>query len=145
MKIPKELQAKIVIDDSGCWLWQGYLNQGYGTAYLNRKRTKAHRLIYELLVGKIPDGMCTDHLCRVRACVNPAHIEIVTNKVNILRGIGYTAQQARQTVCKKGHPLSAENLYVGPKGFRVCKICKRLRVNAWRKKQRGKDVHASGG
>lgn len=134
-QLPEQFQANIFIDESGCWLWQRSLQFGYGTAHLNGKRSRAHRFVYELLVGPIPEGMCIDHLCRVRHCVNPAHLEVVTNKENVLRGIGYTAQQARQAVCKRGHQLTGDNMRLSKKGFRVCMTCKRLRSNAWGKRQ----------
>lgn len=123
--------AKVLIGDD-CWEWTASKDgPGYGIFRLNRRLYKAHRISYELLVGKIPDGLVIDHLCRNRACVNPSHMEPVTNRENILRGEGLAAKQARQTHCKYGHPLFGSNLYVLPrgskKGMRQCRECHRLR------------------
>lgn len=91
-----------------CWNWTGYLNLGYGVF----KSKRAHRVAYEHLVGPIPEGLVIDHLCRNRACVNPEHMEPVTNKENVLRGIGPSAQAARLTHCVNGHELKPENLNI---------------------------------
>ena len=114
----------------GCWLWTGYRNSdGYGaidTKYNHEygvTRVRAHRAAWLLLRGEIPNGMQLDHLCRVRHCVNPDHLEIVTPRENVLRGFGPTAQQARQTHCKRGHELTTENLYKTRRGYRVCRMC----------------------
>ena len=71
-----------------CWLWRASIrNHGYGRIKVNGRAEQAHRVAYELLVGPIPEGLTLDHLCRVRLCVNPAHLEPVTQKVNIRRGL----------------------------------------------------------
>jgi hypothetical protein len=72
--------------NSGCWLWLGSLRSGYGRFSLNGKTCEAHRVSYEHLVGPIPQGMMIDHLCRTRCCINPDHLEPVTNAENIRRG-----------------------------------------------------------
>ncbi len=108
----------------GCWQWTGHLTQsGYGSIYFNRKATPVHRFAYELLVGKIPDGLVIDHLCRNRGCVNPAHLEPVTERVNILRGVSFSAENAAKTHCAHGHSL-ADAFIVG--GYRECRMCKIL-------------------
>ena len=72
---------------NGCWNWEGSLtNDGYGICSYKGKNKVAHRLIYELINGKVPDGLQLDHLCRNRKCVNPDHLEIVTCKENVRRG-----------------------------------------------------------
>ncbi|HEV8574747.1 MAG TPA: HNH endonuclease signature motif containing protein [Dehalococcoidia bacterium] len=93
--------------NSGCWLFIGGDNtyNGYGRLRINGKRYRAHRLSYELHVGPIPDGLVPDHTCRVRICINPAHIEIVTSVVNVMRGEGPAALNARKTKCVRGHAL----------------------------------------
>lgn len=122
--------AKISIDEAtGCWLWQGCKTyQGYGRMIRLRANHMAHRVVYEDLVGPVPDGLVLDHLCRVRHCVNPAHLEPVTNRENILRGTGFAARKAAQSHCVNGHPLSGENIYPY-KGGRLCRTCRRARHN----------------
>jgi hypothetical protein len=119
--------------NTGCWLWlKGVQTSGYGQVALERKKHPrlrvAHRVSYELLRGPIPGGLTLDHLCRVRSCVNPDHLEPVTNRVNALRGNGAPARHARQTHCLNGHPLTPENIYPWP-GERICVICERQRAN----------------
>lgn len=104
-------------DRNGCWNWKGHVKaRGYGTFGVKISRGKwittalAHRVSYILFVGKIPDGLTLDHLCRNRNCVNPAHLEPVTSKINSLRGQSFAANNARKTNCPKGHPLSGYNL-----------------------------------
>ena len=119
------------VDKSGsCWLWKGAISaDGYGNIMTGHrgKCLRAHRVAYELLVGPIPSGLTLDHLCRNRACVNPRHLEAVTNKENILRGEASAAVNARKESCKRGHLLSGANLYVQPNGQRECRTCKAMR------------------
>jgi hypothetical protein len=98
----------------------------------------AHRVVFEILKGPIPGGMVLDHLCRVPACVNPRHLEVVTNKVNILRGISFSilrgisfsAKKAQQTHCLNGHPFDQGNTFIDHHGARQCRACNRARVTA---------------
>ncbi len=107
-----------------CWIWQGKISgNGYGHIWLAGKTVGAHRLSYKLLVGAIPSRMTLDHLCRNRACVNPNHLEVVTNRTNLLRGISFSAQNARRTHCPQGHPYDLFNTYVTSKGKRDCRRC----------------------
>lgn len=103
-------------DAPGCWLWTGTRKNGYGrlNAVIDGQHQclLAHRVVYESLVGPVPDGLTLDHRCRVRACVNPAHLEPVTMKENILRGESAGARNAVKTHCPKGHPYSPENTAV---------------------------------
>ncbi len=77
------------------------------------------------LVGPIPDGLYVDHLCRTPACINPAHMELVTNGENVLRGVCPAALNARKTHCKRGHPLDGANLRILVSGGRNCRECNR--------------------
>lgn len=83
------IMEKIKVDDNECWLWQGAIT-GQGYAYVNRGRrlgaVRAHRALYEIEVGPVPEGLDLDHLCRVRHCVNPQHLEPVTRQKNVDRG-----------------------------------------------------------
>ena len=116
--------------DDLCWIWVGARDQrGYGRFYSSRRMFSAHRFSYEMHVCPIPDGLTIDHLCRRHSCVNPAHLEAVSMRENALRGIGVTAVNAKKTNCPKGHPLSGDNLAIGPRkgerGYRRCKRCLR--------------------
>jgi hypothetical protein len=118
--------------NTGCWLWTGYLHpSGYGLYPTARGALPglAHRISYEIHRGAIPNGLQLDHLCRTKACVNPAHLEPVTLKENVLRGIGISAINARKTRCQNGHLLQAENLdpYFLSRGERVCRECRNAR------------------
>ena len=119
--------------DAACWNWKGSLIKGYGhitTSTKPRRTVYAHRIAYQLLSGQPApaDGLELDHLCRNRACCNPKHMDVVTLKVNILRGMSPTAKNALKTHCPQGHPLSGDNLHLKPrkgKKVRVCLICRR--------------------
>jgi hypothetical protein len=120
------IKSRIKIDDNGCWIWQlKPTTYGYGQIRepQARKMVKAHRASYQAFVGEIPAGLTLDHLCRVRLCVNPAHLEPVTNKENLLRGENSVGIKHRQTHCIYGHPLSGDNLYMTKRGNRMCKTC----------------------
>ena len=116
--------AKVVarsVDE--CWIWQAYTcRKGYGQFKVDGRMVKAHRWSYEHFVGPIPDGLELDHLCRVRNCVNPAHLEAVTHAENVRRGESGKNQRAK-THCPQGHPYAGENLYVYPDGRRNCRTC----------------------
>lgn len=125
MTLEERFWAKV--DTSGdCWLWTGSLNnQGYSRfARTHTDEISGHRFAYELLVGAIPEGLVIDHLCRVRHCVNPEHLEPVTDRENILRGESFTARFARSTHCVNGHEFNSENTYRRPTGGRACRRCR---------------------
>lgn len=141
MTIRKPLRERILEKvypepNSGCWLWTGALTtQGYGAIAVEGTRRKrvAHRLLYEMEVGAVPPGLCLDHKCRVRSCVNPSHLEAVTLGENCLRGVGSAADNAKKTHCKRGHPLSGENLrYQNHGKHRRCAACEAARDKARR-------------
>lgn len=129
-RLPGRFWSKVVDHHSGCWLWTANRYPGgYGQVKWKGRPRQAHRVAYESLEGSIGRGLCIDHLCRVRECVNPAHVEPVTLGENVLRGNGVSAKNARKTHCKNGHPLTGDNLHVvkcrsGNIG-RECKTCRR--------------------
>lgn len=119
-----------VLGEADCWLWTGAKTvSGYGYFVRNesgqRFSARAHRLAYELLVGPVPEELVIDHLCRNKSCVNPAHLEVVTQRENIMRGEAPSAVNARKTHCLNGHLLSDVNVYVSPRGDRTCRACRR--------------------
>jgi hypothetical protein len=120
-----------------CWEWKtGKKGDGYGQFYVHSIPVAAHRYSYELHYGVIPAGLEIDHLCRNRSCVNPYHLEAVTKRVNILRGVGRAALNARRKTCTAGHPFDK----IQPDGRRKCSICR----NAyWRDRYRRKRAAAS--
>jgi hypothetical protein len=121
--VEERFWEKVVQTDT-CWLWTGSLSNGYGNIRPRNGEPmmRAHRFAYELLVGPIPEGLHLDHLCRVRHCVNPDHLEPVTQRVNTLRGFGACAQHARKTHCEHGHEFTEENTRISD-GERVCRTC----------------------
>ena len=115
---------------SGCWQWLGAVDSvGYSSFRLTKTppvTKRAHRWLYELIVGPIPAGLVLDHLCRNKLCVNPDHLEPVTNAENLRRYPGYPHNR-RRTHCPQGHPYSGWNLIIEqrPQGFgRHCRECK---------------------
>lgn len=118
--------AKVEKTEPGCWLWRGYRTpNGYAQFKADGKTTRVHRWAYKQLVGPIPDGLGLDHLCRVRHCVNPAHLEPVTNKENTARGINFIAVNIRKTNCSNCGDL----LTLCAEGQRRCMSCRRKNKN----------------
>jgi hypothetical protein len=118
------LVAKLPGD--GCWVWQGHVSSnGYGKMGYGGKAWYVHRLSYEIARGPIPLDLTIDHLCRNKRCVNPTHLETVPMLVNVARG------NPLKTHCKRGHALTAENLYANKHGIRVCRLCGIMRQRIW--------------
>lgn len=115
-----------------CWLWLAAKDGwGYGSFEIEGRSRRVHRLSYEWAFGTIPDALPLDHLCRVRNCVNPAHLEAVTTRVNVLRGIGITAMNLIKDVCPMEHPYDEANTY-WYRGHRSCKTCRVEATRRWR-------------
>lgn len=120
-----QLMNRVKKKKNGCWEWTGFrVKEGYGGVAWQGKVKRAHRIFYELTVGPVPEGLVLDHLCRVRHCVNPDHLEAVTQKVNVQRGMGHGSRDE----CPYGHPLVSRS---GER--RYCKVCNRLRMRERRK------------
>lgn len=144
--IPPEVAQNVVSNversESGCWLYRGHVSsKGYGKVRVRRLSREhlisAHRVAYEYLRGPIPEGLELDHLCRVRHCINPEHLEPVTHSVNVRRGISPWGEMGRRPVCPKGHELAGRNLYLKPvKHFykRQCRTCRAESRAKWRAK-----------
>ena len=126
--LPPHIRSGIFEGDGGCWWWtKSRSADGYGWASLDDKTHQAHRLVYTLLRGAPPEGKVLDHKCRVRHCVNPDHLEPVTNLENLRRS---ALTPAGMSVCAKGHPL-------GHNGHqRRCLVCHREYVEARREEKR---------
>ena len=113
---------------NGCWSWRSYYCNGYAMLWAERRNMRAHRISYELVNGPIPQGLVIDHLCRNPGCVNPDHLEAVTNRVNTLRGRCGEVNRARlasKTHCLRGHPRTPENTKINRTGHRNCLVCAR--------------------
>src|SRR5262249_296575 len=135
------------VDDGGgpggCWPWQGgRTGAGYGALYLGHVGWRgilisAHPFPYELHYrGPIPSDLTVDHLCRVRHCVNPRHLELVSLGENVLRGEAPPAQHARALACLRGHVFDPANTYRMPRGGRACRLCQRTRNRDYARRQR---------
>ena len=138
------------VTETGCWLWLGQCDRGgYARIHTRKGMESAHRVSYETFVGPIPTGLDLDHLCRVRCCINPAHLEPVTQQVNSIRGLAPTvsvaaaaAKKNAMTHCKHGHEYTPENLRIYEKGdrrFRYCATC--LKIHNTRKNEERKRLH----
>jgi hypothetical protein len=132
------IEDRIEIDTSGCWLWVGHLeSDGYGvfvrgTTYLGTRRQGfAHRLAYETFIGPIPKRREVDHICRVRRCVNPEHLQVVTHRANM-------EAIPRRTHCRHGHEYTEENTYYFPNGTYRCRECHRIEVREWMRAKRAR-------
>lgn len=148
--LPAKLAAKIAVNpETGCWEWQGTLDSGgYGRVWWNGKTMMTHRAVYRLLAGPIEAGLVLDHVkargCRSRACCWPAHLEPVTNRVNILRGavLGILSRNGRKTHCPQGHEYTTESTYIDSLGRRNCRTCDRERRRALMQAPEFRAAHA---
>lgn len=131
------IQAAVIVAPTGCWEWQKQRDRdGYGHFKMGGRDWLAHRAAYTTFVGPIPAGLTIDHLCRNTACVNPAHLEPVTNRENILRGDGVTARAARSTHCPKGHAYDDANTWRCKRGYRHCRACLRASNRIYDRRRR---------
>lgn len=136
---------KVILPETkeGCWGWSGpKISTGYSgfnVRVANDKwiKTGAHRYSYEAFIGPIPEGLQLDHLCRNPWCVNPAHLEPVTGRENVLRGSGPSAQNATATKCVRGHELVGYNAKIVAKGTkRACRLCGHAYARIWHRRKK---------
>jgi hypothetical protein len=107
-----------------CWPWLAGKAKGYGTFSIGGRSHPAHTISYQQIIGPVPIGLQLDHLCRNRGCVNPQHLEPVTRKENILRGVSFSAVNGAKTHCPNGHPYDSAHTRVDPRlGYRRCREC----------------------
>ena len=136
---PKRLEMLSMPEPmSGCWIWIGGLDSdGYGQIYVNGKMRKAHQVSYEETLGPLPRSLVSDHLCRLRCCVNPRHLRFISSGENVLAGFGPCAMNARKTVCNRGHKFDETNTYVYGKGYRGCIICRTMAMRLHYERTKG--------
>lgn len=127
----ERIADRVALTETGCLEWIGSIHKhGYGAVSTGsrtdgtRRKQWAHRAVYELLVGLIPDGLDLDHLCRNRSCVNPEHLEPVTRRENLMRGETAAAANSRKTHCPAGHAYVDSNVIRNNRGSRNCRTCK---------------------
>lgn len=132
--LPAWVEAKIIPEPmSGCWLWLAALGtDGYGYVRLGRHRGiasnyPAHRFVYEFYKGPVASVLELDHLCRLRSCVNPDHLDPVSHQTNCIRGMGAAGRNARKTRCRNGHTLEDAYQVNGSRKCRVCQLANMAR------------------
>src|SRR5690606_13550680 len=127
--LPDRFWSKVEIDPFGCWRWRAATTEGYGRFKLNGRTLLAHRVLYEATYGPVAGDFQLEHLCRVRRCVRPDHLEPVTQAENIRRGMAGWRERDK-THCLAGHPFDETNTMIrfrGGRPVRECRECRRRR------------------
>lgn len=146
MIIPRNRKPEVrffekVLKTKTCWIWLATKSRGYGNFWDGKRYRGAHLFSYEFLIGKVPEGLQIDHLCRNKACVNPAHLEPVTARENMLRAkefkiTEFGVKKLSRERCSKGHKYTPENIYREKSNKRRCKKCIRAKNFFYREKKR---------
>lgn len=132
-------QDNMKLHGTPCAEFKNDPNREYPRIMVKGKRYKAHRYFYEQARGPIPTGLVIDHLCRNTRCVNVDHLEAVTQRENIMRGVGVAAMHARKTSCPSGHAYAGDNLYTLPgTNWRYCRACHKERGRVLRARKKRK-------
>lgn len=128
-RVPARVWGRLLPNpETGCWIWQGcVLSGGYGQLRSGEKRFFVHRFMFEAFNGPILDGLVIDHLCEVKLCANPAHLEAVTAAENTRR---HFLVRHLRTHCPRGHEITDDNVYVMG-GYRRCKVCHKEIMRRW--------------
>lgn len=146
MTLVEFIRSRIVVDESGCWNWQGpRMRKGYGRVTWEHRNYSTHRTMYEAAKGPIPEGLHIDHLCRNPPCCNPDHLEAVTSAENTRRGMSAILNRLRKdqkTHCIHGHEYTPENSRFNKRGYRFCNTCEVSRQEAWNERRR-EQYHAA--
>lgn len=130
---------RCVAGPGACVIWTGARTpKGYGQINVEHRRAAVHRIVYEAFKGAIPDGLEIDHLCRVRNCVNPHHLEAVTHAENNRRSAAAIPQR---THCPLGHELVGQNIFCRKGRRPECRTCRNATKRAWRRRQREMASH----
>lgn len=131
MKSVLERIAENLVEDGDCLRWTGYHTpKGYGKINVRGQACRVHRVVWEETVGPISDGLTLDHLCGVKDCCHPDHLEAVTAGINTLRGDTASGRNSRKTHCLNGHPFDDANTYIRSGGGRYCRACACERASA---------------
>lgn len=142
-RLPPNFWSKVQEDSkTGCWRWQAAKTSGYGSFGVGCHRTAlAHRVAYETLIGPVPDGMELDHLCRVRECCNPEHLEPVTHSENCARSPLVGKWKLATTHCPRGHEYNDENTYYDRRrNKRQCRACGREAQREYQRRKRAAEA-----
>lgn len=122
--------------NTGCWIWTGAYSHGYGTMSRRSPIRRAHRASYLLFVGPLASGLVIDHKCNSTWCVNPDHLQQITQRDNVLRGDGPIAANHRKVACVHGHEFTIVNTWMDKLGKRHCKTCQLVNKRRWTRENR---------
>jgi hypothetical protein len=138
--LDRHFQKVMPEPNSGCWFWMGTINWGgYGTIRVSDGRNRVvHRVAYETDIGPVPDGLVLDHLCRVRCCCNPQHLEAVTHLENVRRGLRCSANRGNG-LCAQGHDYEANKIF--RRGAWCCRECRLADKRKWARSEAGRKSH----